>query len=599
MFSYRVLGPLLLSLPLTAAQFNARWDALNATVGGRLHLNTPLAVPCFTDYNGRQVELDEDRCTTIRENYIVAGFRANYSSGYYYSQGEICLSDPSDACTLESSLTPAALPVPGSSCNQGSLPSYYINVQQSSDITAAMAFCNATGIPLAVKNSGHDYQTRSSQKGSLMLWMHNLKHMVHHNNFMPMGCSVGSGHGRAMTVATGVSSQEAVEFASHHNSTILVAYSPEIAISGGWLLGGGHSVLSPVYGLGVDRVVEFKIVTPDGVLRVVNQCQDPHLFWALRGGGSTFGVVLEATHRVEPTLPIAIAHITLPTNASEATSLEWLELMAREALSWGRDGWGGHVAGMWMTHMNPLPEIANLEDNATAAKDSVRKATDFALSVGGTSSVEVLPDFFSAWNKYIKTTVGGASPQVPTSRLIPQSLFTNEEGIAAIMGYFRAAKELGSDPRSAYVPATTPFVAQNKYAGQRPNTSVQTHTSVHPAWYRTLWSITGGAILPWNATYAVRLRNLTSATRLTILSERLTGDAGASYPNEANPFAHSWRKSGWGDNYERLMKVKKQYDPNTLLKCWKCIGFEDEDITTDRYHCLGKLQQDIDATLDE
>lgn len=69
--------------------------------------------------------------------------------------------------------------------------------------------------------------------------------------------------------------------------------------------GGGHSVLSPVYGLGVDRVLQYKIVTPDGQLRTANECQNSDLFWALRGGGGgTFGVVLEATHKAEKQLTI-------------------------------------------------------------------------------------------------------------------------------------------------------------------------------------------------------------------------------------------------------------------------------------------------------
>lgn len=60
-----------------------------------------------------------------------------------------------------------------------------------------------------------------------------------------------------------------------------------------------------MYGLGVDRVVQIKVVTPDGRFRTVNECQDSDLFWALRGGGgSAFGVVTELTMRVEPQLTL-------------------------------------------------------------------------------------------------------------------------------------------------------------------------------------------------------------------------------------------------------------------------------------------------------
>ena len=37
-------------------------------------------------------------------------------------------------------------------------------------------------------------------------------------------------------------------------------------------------------------VLQFKVVTLDGQTRVVNECQNPDLFWALRGGGGGFAV---------------------------------------------------------------------------------------------------------------------------------------------------------------------------------------------------------------------------------------------------------------------------------------------------------------------
>jgi hypothetical protein len=83
------------------------------------------------------------------------------------------------------------------------------------------------------------------------------------------------------------------------------AYS--IGAAGGWVIGGGHSSLSPRYGLGVDStfpnplhyncltvadVLQFEIVTPDGQVRTANQYENTDLFWALRGGGGGFGVIL-------------------------------------------------------------------------------------------------------------------------------------------------------------------------------------------------------------------------------------------------------------------------------------------------------------------
>jgi FAD/FMN-containing dehydrogenase len=63
--------------------------------------------------------------------------------------------------------------------------------------------------------------------------------------------------------------------------------------------GGGHSPFSPLFGLGADNVLEFKVVTADGKLVVANDVVNQDLFWALRGGGGgTWGVVVEATVKV-------------------------------------------------------------------------------------------------------------------------------------------------------------------------------------------------------------------------------------------------------------------------------------------------------------
>jgi len=68
---------------------------------------------------------------------------------------------------------------------------------------------------------------------------------------------------------------------------------------------GGHSPVANQYGLGSDQFLEFKIVTPDGQLRIANSASNADLFWALRGGGGgTFGVVIEATVKAYPHVPI-------------------------------------------------------------------------------------------------------------------------------------------------------------------------------------------------------------------------------------------------------------------------------------------------------
>ncbi|KAI1380746.1 FAD-binding domain-containing protein [Hypoxylon crocopeplum] len=570
------------------AQRDEEWATLNASVNGRLHSTTPLALPCFSSYNGNPVAFDDAGCSLIRDNYTTDSIRAASPGGYMNSQSEICLGEPLDQCLLDGTAVPALQPSPNTSCNQGSVPSYYIHGQGVSDIRAAFNFSRQHSVPLIVKNSGHDYMTRNSQKGSLALWVHGLQDLTYHDDFVPEGCSQSGG--RAVTAGTGASTADIMNFATQHGSMFVGGYSPDVAASGGWVLGAGHSVLSPVYGLGVDRVAQFKIVTLDGVLRVVNQCQHEDLFWALRGGGPAFGVVLEATHRVEPRMPVAVASIRLPPNTTADTSMKWIRLMVSESLNWGRQGWGGHAAGLYLTHVNPIPAIANITDK-TAAQASMRNVTEFALSIGGTSVVEVLPDWIDVWNKYILpgALATAGTIRLVSSRLLPQQLFENEAGINKIMDFMSSAQQLGFDPRQLYVPVDTPFVVNNSSNSR----GFASEKSVHPAWYSALWHVTLSTFVPWNASYEERLQNVTALTKATLLGEELTGTEGGSYLNEADPFTSDWQQSWWGANYPRLVAIKKKYDPERLLNCWKCVGFEDEDILTDRFKCQGKLQQDL------
>ncbi|KAI1381995.1 FAD-binding domain-containing protein [Hypoxylon crocopeplum] len=572
--------------------------ALNASVGGRLHSTSPFALPCFSIYNNNTVtsNTSASACSLVRENYRTNSFHADTPGGYMYLQDEMCLGEPLDQCVLDNTVDPVPAPLPGASCNQGSVPSYYLEVRHISDIIKAFDFSSRYAVPLVIKNSGHDFMTRSSQKGSLALWVHSLNGLAYRENFVPEGCTKASNVDRVVVAGTGASTESILDFASQHGSTFIGSYSPTVSASGGWVLGGGHGVLSPVYGLGVDRVYQITLVTPDGVVRVANQCQNEDLFWALRGGGGgTFGVVLEAVHQVERAMPVAVANIKLPSNITVKTSLDWVKLIAEESLRWGKQGWGGHAAGLYLTHMNPLPAIANLTNGGIAAQASMWRATDFALSVGGTSVVEVYPDFIDIWNKFVlpgaETTAGTA--RILTSALLPRELFSSEAGISKVVHVLAASQDLGFDPRDLYIPVTTPFVADDSSGVIRPMDDAG--KAVNPAWYSALWHLSFSSFVPWNSSYEKRLQILTAAAKLTPLLEELTGPKRASYLHEANPFEQKWQESWWADKYQRLVAIKMKYDPKRILNCWKCVGFQNEDISSDQFKCQGKLQRDIDA----
>jgi FAD/FMN-containing dehydrogenase len=69
----------------------------------------------------------------------------------------------------------------------------------------------------------------------------------------------------------------------------------------GYTLGGGLSFLGRKLGLAANAVTAIELVTADGRLIRTDKDNEPELFWALRGGGGSFGVVTAmefALHRV-------------------------------------------------------------------------------------------------------------------------------------------------------------------------------------------------------------------------------------------------------------------------------------------------------------
>ena len=68
----------------------------------------------------------------------------------------------------------------------------------------------------------------------------------------------------------------------------------------GLTLGGGLGWLMAKHGLAADNLPRVELVTADGEIIEVTAESEPDLFWALRGGGGNFGVATAFTYRAPP-----------------------------------------------------------------------------------------------------------------------------------------------------------------------------------------------------------------------------------------------------------------------------------------------------------
>ncbi|KAK6200750.1 hypothetical protein LQW54_009554 [Pestalotiopsis sp. IQ-011] len=146
---------------------------------------------------------------------------------------------------------------------------------------------------------------------------------------------------------------------------------------------------------------------------------------------------------------------------------------------------------------------------------------------------------------------------VATSRLVPTEALSTAAGVRDVVGLVDYTIGLGCRPETFYAPVSTPFVAEDSARGvNRRGWDTDPGTSVHPAWYSSIWSLSAGWTLAWNATAAERLETFANLSKNTGRAEELFPDSGTCL-NEANPFTSDWKTAWWcGDNYAFLRETK-------------------------------------------
>ena len=83
----------------------------------------------------------------------------------------------------------------------------------------------------------------------------------------------------------------------------------------GLTLGGGVGYLVRKHGLTIDSLLAAEVVTADGQILEIDDERHPDLFWAIRGGGGNFGVATRLKFRLHPLDGIVGGMLLLPATA--------------------------------------------------------------------------------------------------------------------------------------------------------------------------------------------------------------------------------------------------------------------------------------------
>ncbi|MGH3012789.1 MAG: FAD-binding oxidoreductase, partial [Gaiellaceae bacterium] len=143
---------------------------------------------------------------------------------------------------------------------------------------------------------------------------------------------------RTARVEAGVLWEEVSTEAAEHGLAGLAGSAPDIGVVG-YTLGGGLGWLARRYGLAANSVLAVEVVTADGRRVRADRDHEPDLFWALRGGGGSFGIVTAIELALYPVPEVYAGVLFFPfERAGEVLNAwrEWVEDTPVELTSVGR-----------------------------------------------------------------------------------------------------------------------------------------------------------------------------------------------------------------------------------------------------------------------
>jgi hypothetical protein len=410
-------------------------------------------------------------------------------------------------------------------------PTLVLQPTSAHDVAAAVSFARDHGLLVSIKGGGHNIAGTSIAEGGLTLDMSRMREVAVDPD------------AKLARVGPGCLLGEVDQATQQHGLATVLGFVSETGVAG-LTLGGGFGYLTRRFGWTVDNLAEVQVVTADGQLRTANRDQHPELFWALRGGGGNFGVVTRFTFRLHPVGPTITGGLTI-----------WSAERAEEVLAAYRDltesapreltaativrlappapflpqAWHGKpIVGIQVCHSgtNPEADLGAIRGLGNPIVDLLGPKPYVALQ----SMLNVMEpkwlhrywkaEFFPGLSSEFLAAFGDGALQV-TSPLSQSVLFhlagalNERQGDDGAVGN-RDARYIGG------------------FAGTWPPGAP---SDPHVAWARDGWErtrpfSTGGTYVNF------------------LLAEDDTGRTAAAY----------------GNNYQRLQRVKADYDPDNLFR---------------------------------
>jgi FAD/FMN-containing dehydrogenase len=395
------------------------------------------------------------------------------------------------------------------------------------DIADAIAYARDAGLEISVRGGGHSVAGRCFTEGGVMIDLSRMK-----------GIYVDPS-ARIARVQPGVSWGELNRETQLHGLAVTGGLISTTGIAG-LTLGGGLGWLMSKLGLATDNLLSARIVTADGRTLTASEQENADLFWGLRGAGGNFGVVSSFEYRLHPVGPIItgglVAH---PFDAAgdvlrfyrDFTANAPDELVSFAGVGHAPDGSGAKIALVVACHVG-APE---------RAEEDLRPLREF----GSPIMVELGPLPYTVMNSLLDAAYPTGSLNYWKSAFLSE---LSDEAIDEMLERFSVC------------PSPMTAVLLEHFHGEVTRVPVDATAVPHrePGYNLVITSVwtdpaASGENVAWTKdTFDAMEPFLVGRRYLNYFSEDDVGD---------DPV-----RAAYGPNYERLVGLKKEYDPDNVFR---------------------------------
>jgi FAD/FMN-containing dehydrogenase len=181
-------------------------------------------------------------------------------------------------------------------------PALIARARSAQDVAETVRFATSEGLPLAVRGGGHGIAGFAMIDGAVVADCS----LMNDVRVDPSARTILAGAGCRWRDVDGAAGAHGLATTGGTISSTGIA---------GFTLGGGIGFLAKKYGLACDNLIDAEVVLADGSIVRANEKENPDLYWAIRGGGGNFGVVTSFTFRAHPVTDVTFSLYMWPADA--------------------------------------------------------------------------------------------------------------------------------------------------------------------------------------------------------------------------------------------------------------------------------------------